>query len=55
MDPMKNIAAATPPDVLLHLQGPDLEIREQHFERWLRLADDLLRGWPIPISVPHVR
>jgi hypothetical protein len=26
--------------------GPELELWEPPFERWLRLADDLLRDWP---------
>jgi hypothetical protein len=26
--------------------GPGLEMWEPPFERWLRLADDLLRDWP---------
>jgi hypothetical protein len=26
--------------------GPELEQWEPPFERWLRLADDLLRDWP---------
>jgi hypothetical protein len=25
---------------------PELELWEPPFERWLRLADDLLRDWP---------
>jgi hypothetical protein len=26
--------------------GPELELWEPPFERWIRLADDLLRDWP---------
>jgi hypothetical protein len=26
--------------------GPELELWEPPFERWMRLADDLLRDWP---------
>ena len=29
-------------------RGPEVEVWEPPFERWLRLADDLLRDWPIP-------
>ena len=45
----------TPPDesgLTSHLAGqgarpdPELELWEPPFERWLRLADDLLRDWP---------
>jgi hypothetical protein len=27
-------------------QEPELDLWEPPFERWLRLADDLLRDWP---------
>lgn len=28
------------------LSPPEVELWEPPFERWLRLADDLLRDWP---------
>ncbi len=29
-----------------------LELWEPPFERWMRLADDLLRDWPHPVANP---
>lgn len=29
-------------------RAPDVEAWDPPFERWLKLADDLLRNWPVP-------
>ena len=38
----------TPPESQVPQHAPDTEAWEPPFERWLKLADDLLRNWPVP-------
>jgi hypothetical protein len=47
-----------PPDSENGQYRPELDIWDPPFERWLRLADELLRDYPIPercISSPQTR
>jgi hypothetical protein len=46
MDP-KNVAIQTnaPPPNFLSKHEPEIDIWEPPFERWMKLADDLLSGW----------
>jgi len=45
----------TPPESQLPQHAPEIEAWEPPFERWLKLADDLLRNRPVPKppSAPH--
>jgi hypothetical protein len=47
---MLNRAAnsTTPPESQVPQHDPDLEAWEPPFERWLKLADDLLRNRTVP-------
>ena len=40
----------TPPESQVPQHAPDIEVWEPPFERWLKLADDLLRNWAVPKS-----
>ena len=46
MDP-KNVVSPTsvPPPNFILKHEPEVEIWEPPFERWMKLADDLLSGW----------
>jgi hypothetical protein len=43
----KNVVIQTnaPPPKFLSKQEPEIDIWEPPFERWMKLADDLLSGW----------
>jgi hypothetical protein len=41
--------------ILEQLCSPESEVWEAPFERWLRMADDLLRDWPATKSRPQGR
>jgi hypothetical protein len=40
----------TPPESQVPQHTPDMEVWDPPFERWLKLADDLLRNSPVPKS-----
>jgi len=42
------VNSPTPPESQLSQDAPDIEVWEPPFERWLKLADDLLRNSPVP-------
>jgi len=42
------VNSPTPPESQVSQHPPDGEAWEPPFERWLKLADDLLRKWPVP-------
>ena len=52
-----NSKSITPPSLFAQNSSvpepdPDTEIWEPPFERWMRLADDLLQQWPTSTSPP---
>lgn len=56
MDP-KSVVVPTsvPPPTFLSKQDPEIDIWEPPFERWMKLADDLLSGWVCEASFGQPR
>lgn len=56
MDPKKVVIQtnAPPPD-FLSKQEPEIDVWEPPFERWMKLADDLLSGWMCEASFGQPR
>ena len=46
MDRTTKITSPKPPQVPSAIPDQPIELWEPPFERWMRMADDLLRDWP---------
>jgi len=53
MDRKIKIGSPKPPQVPSNAPQQPIELWEPPFERWIRLADDLLRDWPHPPANTH--
>jgi len=53
MDRKIKIGSPKPPQVPSNAPQHPIELWEPPFERWIRLADDLLRDWPHPPANTH--
>jgi len=53
MDRKIKIGSPKPPQVPTPPPQQPIELWEPPFERWIRMADDLLRDWPHPPANPH--
>jgi hypothetical protein len=49
------IPTSVPPLNFLSKQEPEIDIWEPPFERWMKLADDLLSGWMCEASFGQPR
>jgi len=57
MDPKNivSVSSAPPPKFPLIEHDPEIDIWEPPFERWMKLADDLLSGWMCEASFGEPR